>query len=261
MGLQKTFVLQRESYYIAGVDKQIIIRCIADAGGDSGRGAFLVCGIYVICNRLNNKIYLGSSIDLRRRLLEHLRQLRKGEHHSPKLQRAWFKYGEHSFELRVVELVKNPAEILSREQWWLDRLQPWDSNVGYNICKQGRNWFGNKHTPETKLKIGMAHKGKTVSNETRRKISEANRGNQTWLGRHHSEDTKKKISAQHKGRTFTPEQHTRVVKANRRTHKGNPKSLETRRKISLAKMGHPVSIETKERLKLAWVKRKAKKMA
>lgn len=45
------------------------------------------------------------------------------------------------------------------------------SNKGNNSA-----WYGRKHTKEEKEKIGKAHKGKIVSDETRQKIAEKHRG-------------------------------------------------------------------------------------
>ena len=49
-------------------------------------------GIYQIYNPINNKRYIGSSINIQRRLKEHKRNLRGGYHHNQHLQNAWNKY-------------------------------------------------------------------------------------------------------------------------------------------------------------------------
>lgn len=66
-----------------------------------------------------------------------------------------------------------------------------------------------KHKPrpdEVKKKISIAHLGKFISLETRKKMSLASKGDnsgrfkkghQTFLGKHHSEETKKRISKNH----------------------------------------------------------------
>lgn len=73
---------------------------------------------------------------------------------------------------------------------------------------------------ETKLKLRIsaikrnANKphprlGIPCSEETKKKIGDANRGNKSWLGKKHSEETKNKLSERHKGKVFhwpTPEQ-------------------------------------------------------
>lgn len=66
---------------------------------------------------------------------------------------------------------------------------------------------GSKHSEETKRKISENHAdmsgeknhnfGKPLSEETRIKLSLANKGKTPWLGKHHSEETRKKMSVNH----------------------------------------------------------------
>lgn len=49
-------------------------------------------GIYQIYNPINNKRYIGSSINVERRLKEHLRNLEKNRHCNDHLQSAYNKY-------------------------------------------------------------------------------------------------------------------------------------------------------------------------
>ena len=68
-------------------------------------------------------------------------------------------------------------------------------------------WIKGKHlSEEAKRKVSEANKGnkywlgKHHNSETKLKISIANKGKKTWLGRHHTEETKKKLSEICKGR-------------------------------------------------------------
>lgn len=51
-------------------------------------------GVYGILNTATGKWYIGSSIELSKRMGRHLWELRSGRHHSPKLQRSFTKHGE-----------------------------------------------------------------------------------------------------------------------------------------------------------------------
>jgi group I intron endonuclease len=79
-------------------------------------------GVYMIRNKSTKFFYVGSSKRLKKRMDEHRRVLRKGEHHSVYLQRAWSKYGEPDFEFFVAHY-RAPAEALELEQWWLDNAK------------------------------------------------------------------------------------------------------------------------------------------
>lgn len=52
---------------------------------------------------------------------------------------------------------------------------------------------------KTKKKISEANKGRKRSDETKRKMSDAKKGNQNMLGKKRSDETKKKISESQKG--------------------------------------------------------------
>lgn len=54
--------------------------------------------IYFITNQTNNKKYIGETINIQERKARHLSNLRRGIHHSEKLQRAYDKYGEGQFK-------------------------------------------------------------------------------------------------------------------------------------------------------------------
>ena len=87
-----------------------------------------ICGIYIIINTKNGKRYVGSSINIRKRLWEHRANLRHNHHDNQHLQNAWNKYGEQSFEYSVLE-VCSQEERFSREQFYVNTLHP-----EYNIC-------------------------------------------------------------------------------------------------------------------------------
>lgn len=196
--------------------------------------------IYQIRNSITNKFYIGSSINYNYRWKGHKSKLNLNQHQNPHLQSSWNKYGAKSFEFRIIEVVEQ-AKLIEREQFWIDWLKP-----EYNICKIAGSPLGIKHTEisktnmskghrkgfkhtkEAKEKIGAAHKGKIISEETRANMSLGQNGNKNAKGLKrpylierniantgfkHSIETKVKIS------TF---------------HKGKPKSEETKRNMSEA---------------------------
>ena len=65
--------------------------------------------------------------------------------------------------------------------------------------------FGKHLSEETKRKISEAHTGKTLSEEHRRKMSEVRKGEKNPLfGKKHSEETKRKIMETMKGKKRKP---------------------------------------------------------
>lgn len=122
-------------------------------------------GVYKWTNCLNGKSYVGSSINLHRRIQEYfnpvrsLRELKRGE---SMLYKSLLKYGYLNFTLEILEVV-DAAELsstearlllLDREQYYIDLLDP-----EYNILKVAGSNLGTKLTPETKAKISKAKLG------------------------------------------------------------------------------------------------------
>lgn len=189
------------------------------------------CGVYAI--RSADKMYIGSSVDISTRFIRHRYHLRKGDHVNQYLQNAWNKYGEEAFEFVVLE--ECPVDqLLDREQHYLDC-----SSEKYNILSTAGSQIGYKHTPEAIAKISATHKGKVVSEETRKKIGDANRG------RKRSAEARERMSVSHRGRIT---------------------SEETREKLRVAStgnkhmLGHKHKPGTIEKMRAAALKRKARKL-
>lgn len=177
-------------------------------------------GIYMIHNRTNGMLYIGSAISVKKRFREHRRGLSNNAHHSPRLQNAWNQYGKEAFEFCVLESVPHKSSLLQREQVWLDAFRTYDRMAGYNIASSAGSQLGSKHSAEAKARIQAAMKGRTFSDKTRAKISAS------------------KI-----GRRLSPE-HIQKMRE-RKT------SLETRAKISAATIGRKMSDETKEKIRVS----------
>jgi len=64
-------------------------------------------GIYQILNKTNNKFYIGSASNLRRRFSNHKCHLTKNSHSNLHLQNAWNKYGGDNFEFLILVLCTN----------------------------------------------------------------------------------------------------------------------------------------------------------
>ena len=89
-------------------------------------------GIYLIKNKINNKVYIGSSVDIDRRKSQHLSELKYNHHHNKYLQRSWNKYGEDNFEFLVLE--ECAVELLDiREKYYIQEFKSLDANKGYNL--------------------------------------------------------------------------------------------------------------------------------
>lgn len=93
-------------------------------------------GIYCIMNKLNNKVYIGSSKNVGRRLREHKTLLRTNRHHSSPLQYSWNHYGEAMFVFFVLEVCEED-KLIDREKFWVQEKGSLDRLFGYNIKVPG----------------------------------------------------------------------------------------------------------------------------
>lgn len=229
-------------------------------------------GIYAIRNTYNGKMYIGSSINIKKRLISHKCNLRKGLHANKRLQRSYSKYGESSFEFCIIENVSDINNLLKREQEWIDKLKLCDEKHGFNIRPLVNNNLGFRHSEDTKRKLkkivtGVKRSPESIeksvmtrrengsfikSQETREKISQAGKGRVV------SEETRKKLSAVKKGKKHSVE----WTKNNALARTGAKRSNESRYKMSLPGRGRKLSkesIEKREATRRA--NREAKKQA
>lgn len=154
-------------------------------------------GVYIIRNKVNGKIYVGSSINIKKRWREHISKLNGKVIDNTRLFRAWKKYGSNSFEFLVVEKVSVLDEILPAEQKWIDLLNA-TGPLGYNILPSAGNCAGRIVSEETRNKIRSALIGRKASAETRAKMSESHRG--IHVGKFVSPETRQKIRLKNLGR-------------------------------------------------------------
>jgi group I intron endonuclease len=202
-------------------------------------------GIYAIKNKLNSNVYVGQvskKKGLLRRFTEHKSLLNKGLHYNKHLQSSWSKYQEHNFEFSLIEEVYDEELLDEREQYWIDVT--W--NYSYNIQPtSGGNPRGRKHSDETKRKIGEANKRRVWTEDSRRIQSQSQKGKVTsdvcrekrricQLGRKHSEATKTKISDGNRGKVVSFDSRKKISQA-RVGRKQSAEAIENRRKTLLLK--------------------------
>ena len=113
-------------------------------------------GVYAIENTINNKVYIGSSVNITQRFNIHINQLDQNKHDNCHLQSAWNKYGEKNFTFTPLEYCEK-GQLLEREQKAMDIFKVVDT--GYNIRAKAENNLGVKYSEETKAKISIGNKG------------------------------------------------------------------------------------------------------
>ena len=91
-------------------------------------------GIYKITNKINNKVYIGQSINIEKRWGEHKHNAFNQNTHTYyyPLYLAIRKYGLDSFVFEIIEECLT-EELTIREQYWMDYYHSLDGNCGYNL--------------------------------------------------------------------------------------------------------------------------------
>ena len=133
-------------------------------------------GVYKIVNITTNINYIGSAINLERRLYMHKYQLKNSKHHNTYLQEAWDKYGEKDF-IFVILIICEKENLLDYEQKVMKTY-----NSLFNICKIAGSSLGVSCRTDVKKKISDSLKEYYVNNA------------HPMIGRAHSEESKKKMS-------------------------------------------------------------------
>lgn len=209
----------------------------------------MASGIYQIRNKVNEKRYVGSSVDIEWRQYEHLYNLRLGEHYNKYLQNAFNKYGEESFKFEIVEIIDNTKRLIKKEQYYIDKLSP-----EYNMCPIAGNCLGRKHSEKFKRKLSEFMK-EWWTPERRQKRSKSFRGEKNPnYGKPMSEEQKRKISKAQLGKTLT-EEHKRKLRVK---SLGRKHTEEAKKKMSKYAQNRPEEFNRKigEGLKKYWARRR-----
>lgn len=109
-------------------------------------------GVYKITNNISGKIYVGSSVDLNKRMRRHRYLLSKGNHVNRHLQDSWVKHGESSFTFSII-LYCAKENALWYEQRAIDALAP-----EFNMLPNARSALGAKRSENTRKLLSEAAK-------------------------------------------------------------------------------------------------------
>lgn len=163
-------------------------------------------GAYTIEHLPSGAVYHGSTVHLYRRVIEHQKDLRSGNHANQGLQELYTSGGE--LELRFFPTATD-KEALLKEQSLIDQT-PKDKllNRSFNTANTMAGLWDN---PEVRATFSESRKGNTNASgvrhvdEWKAKKAAEMKGNQNLLGHKHSDETRKKLSARRAGVPLSPE--------------------------------------------------------
>lgn len=145
--------------------------------------------LYIHANKINGKRYIGiTKQDPKHRWGNNGSNYKE----SPHFNSAISKYGWDAFEHKIVHSGMTRDDACLLEKHYIDYFKTQDRRFGYNVYEGGT--------------------APSLPEETREKISRRLTGNKNCLGRITSEETKRKISDAQKGRKFTEDRKQKLRK-------------------------------------------------
>lgn len=148
-------------------------------------------GIYKLTCIVNNKIYIGKAIDIRKRFARH-KQGHKQD--NSMIANAIRKHGWVSFKIEYLELFENFDKqnnqlLLDLESKYIKEYNSTEKSVGYNYCEYSSDQTGIPRSKETKEKLRLANLGKKHSLETKQLLSDITSGeNHPMYGKHYDKE-------------------------------------------------------------------------
>ena len=120
-------------------------------------------GIYRLYYKENITIYVGSSIDLKRREGQHFNKLKNNKHHNFIVQRVFNKYPE-DVHFEIIHECDN-ENLCHYEDYYIDKLKPFanisDSRGAHPHTETAKEKMrGRFVSEETKEKLSLSHSGK-----------------------------------------------------------------------------------------------------
>ena len=109
----------------------------------------IISGIYKVTNLINNKIYIGQSINIYQRWQAHKSTSlnKNSKEYNIYFHNALRKYGIENFNFEIIEqCVENDLD--KREKYWIEYYNSYGRNFGYNESKGGDGYNGRRYHVE-----------------------------------------------------------------------------------------------------------------
>lgn len=157
-------------------------------------------GIYCVHNLINDKRYIGQSVNVEGRLWEHKTGYEDPVRHTNRhLQNSIKKYGVDNFEFIVLEECTRET-LNEREMYWIAYYKSNEHEYGYNKTKGGDGTPGFIPDDEIRDKLSKAQLRLWSTEEHQRLMHESR------LNHYVSEETKRLIGIKSKERMNRPEE-------------------------------------------------------
>lgn len=223
--------------------------------------------VYRRTNTRNGKVYIGKTTrTAEERWVSMLYEVRRGG--NSLIHNAIRKHGAEAFVTDILHETDSYEDLSAMETFFILQHRSHERSHGYNLTLGGDGaapgelnfMWGKTHTDEVKAKIRTFRLGRKQTEETKRKISDASRGEKNgFYGRTHTSERAlegcRKGGLSHLGKKRDPEVGRKISKA----LTGIVRSEETRKRVSQAKKGQglgrkhtPEAIKRMREVKRQW---------
>jgi hypothetical protein len=79
--------------------------------------------IYKIVNKLNDKVYIGSTTNFYQRIMSHISDLTNRKHYNTKLQMSWDECGKDNFYFEIIEFVDDESFLPFAELYYIEKYR------------------------------------------------------------------------------------------------------------------------------------------
>jgi group I intron endonuclease len=127
--------------------------------------------VYLLTNLINKKLYVGITCNLPARISSYKSAAKSNKPSKHRVVLALRKYGFENFKFTILSSGLSSEEAKIAEINFIKQLQSTNPKVGYNVSKGG-----DLHSDFTKAKMSKTHKGKTIPEVVKQKISNSLKG-------------------------------------------------------------------------------------
>lgn len=101
--------------------------------------------IYKITNIINSKVYIGQTINFKKRIYHHKYSAKNedSKSHFP-IYRAMNKYGIDNFKFEIIDTSNNKVCLNKKEEFYIDMYNSCNPDFGYNVQSGGVNIFSER---------------------------------------------------------------------------------------------------------------------
>jgi len=188
--------------------------------------------IYQYTNTLTGLVYVGQTKHPAKRRRTYAHEVASTRPNPRCIIQAMRQVGLKAFTYQILAEATTVDDLNRLEIHYIAALQANNPQYGYNRTEGGQTSRGRTVSDETKAKMSLAHRSRTfsaehkanirransvriISDETRAKLSLAG------LGKTHSDETKAKISSGNRGKIVSAETKAKMSQA----HRGRTKAL------------------------------------